>query len=191
MNKRTCTIDGCGSPTRARGWCSKHYQRWQTHGDPRGGGPAHYSTPEESFAARTERRGECLIWTGAKASDGYGHLQVNGRTTQVHRYAWECENGPIPDGMVIDHICHNRTCVNVAHLRLATQHQNSSNRSGARGFRKHNLPRGVCPKGPKYMARVKRLGVSYYLGTYATPEEASAVAVRARHDLFGEFAGRN
>ena len=168
-----------------------HYQRWLRHGDPRGGGPAHYSTPEEAFAARTERRGKCLIWTGAKDNTGYGRLQVNGRLATAHRYAYEEAHGPIPDGMVIDHICHKRTCVNVDHLRLATRQQNSANRSGVRGFRKHNLPRGVYPNGPKYMATVGHLGVSYYFGTYATPEEASAVAVRARHDLFGEFAGRD
>ena len=167
-----------------------HYKRWRRHGDPRGGG-RRYSTPEEAFAARTERRGECLIWTGAKDGDGYGHFQVNGRFTKVHRYAWECENGPIPDGMVIDHKDHcDHACCEPSHLRLATVAQNSANRAGVHGLRKHNLPRGVCPNGPNYMARVERLGVSYYLGTYATPEEASAVAVRARHDLFGEFAGK-
>jgi lambda repressor-like predicted transcriptional regulator len=31
---RVCTIDGCDKLVRARGWCSKHYQRWQRHGDP-------------------------------------------------------------------------------------------------------------------------------------------------------------
>lgn len=191
MNKRTCTIDGCGSPSRTRGWCNMHYTRWRRHGDTRGGGPAHYSTPEEAFAARTERRGECLIWTGAKGGNGYGHLQVNGRFTKAHRYAWECENGPIPDGMKLDHQNHcDPACCEPSHLRLATVAQNSANRAGAHRFRKHNLPRGVYPKGPNYMAMVRRLGVSYYLGTYATPEESSAVAVRARHDLFGEFAGR-
>ena len=190
MDKNTCNIGGCDRTLYARGWCSKHYKRWRRHGDPRGGGPANYSTPEEAFAARTERRGRCLVWTGSKDSGGYGQLRVNGRVTKAHRYAWEEANGPIPDGMMIDHICHNRTCVNVEHLRLATRQQNNSNRAGVSGFRKHNLPRGVSPNGPNYMARVKRLGVSYYLGTYATPEEASAVAVRAREDLFGEFAGR-
>ena len=189
MNKRTCNIDGCGRPTHARGLCSKHYMRWWTHGDPRGGGRC-YSAPEEAFAARTERRGECLVWTGAKDGGGYGHLKVNGRLTKAHRYAYEEEYGPIPDGMEIDHICHNRACVNVDHLRLATAAQNNANRSGARGFRKHNLPRGVYPNGTKYTAVVRRLGVSYCLGTYATPEEASTVAVRAREDLFGEFAGK-
>jgi len=34
MNKRTCSINGCDGPVSGRGWCSKHYQRWQSNGDP-------------------------------------------------------------------------------------------------------------------------------------------------------------
>lgn len=30
----TCTIEGCGGSHTARGYCSKHYERWRTHGDP-------------------------------------------------------------------------------------------------------------------------------------------------------------
>ena len=29
-----CTVDGCSRPLLARGWCSTHYSRWRTHGDP-------------------------------------------------------------------------------------------------------------------------------------------------------------
>lgn len=31
---QTCTIDGCDKPMRARRWCSMHYSRWRTYGDP-------------------------------------------------------------------------------------------------------------------------------------------------------------
>lgn len=34
MPDRTCSIDGCSAPWFCRGWCSKHYSRWQRHGDP-------------------------------------------------------------------------------------------------------------------------------------------------------------
>ncbi len=38
MTERTCSIDGCERPTgvpgTARGWCSRHYGRWQRWGDP-------------------------------------------------------------------------------------------------------------------------------------------------------------
>lgn len=34
MAKATCKIDGCEDPAAGRGWCSKHYQRWQNNGDP-------------------------------------------------------------------------------------------------------------------------------------------------------------
>jgi hypothetical protein len=39
MAQRTCSIGGCDTPPRARGWCPKHWQRWRKHGDPLGGGP--------------------------------------------------------------------------------------------------------------------------------------------------------
>ena len=190
MTEHTCTIDGCGSPAHARGWCSKHYRRWQRHGDPRGGGPSCYSTPEEAFAARAERRGECLIWTGAKDSTGYGNLQVNGSITKAHRYAWECENGPIPDGMMIDHICHKRACINVDHLRLATRHQNSSNRAGATA-RSSTGVRGVYPRGSRFRVGIKSRGALRWYGTFDSIEEASRVATRERARLFGDFAGRD
>lgn len=34
MTARPCTVPGCTRPTRSRGWCSMHYQRWHRHGHP-------------------------------------------------------------------------------------------------------------------------------------------------------------
>lgn len=185
----TCSIDGCENGGRVtRGMCPKHYNRWRRHGDPLTS--MDYTDPEEAFAARTEPLvwSSCVIWTGG-TDNGYGYLRVNGREVRAHRYAWERENGPIPDGMVIDHKCWERSCVNVDHLRLATRQQNVQNRSGARKGRVHDLPRGVNRNGRGYSARVTVGGVLHHLGTFKTPEEASAAAQAERAVLFGEFAG--
>lgn len=38
MSDRTCLIDGCDRPPRARGWCKPHWERWRKHGST---GPTH------------------------------------------------------------------------------------------------------------------------------------------------------
>ena len=43
---------------------------------------------------------------------------------QAHRWAWELINGEIPKDMVIDHMCRNRQCVAIDHLRMVTQQEN-------------------------------------------------------------------
>ena len=34
MPESTCSIKNCEAVVLARGWCSKHYDRWRKHGDP-------------------------------------------------------------------------------------------------------------------------------------------------------------
>ena len=187
---KQCSIDGCEKRHYARGWCSMHHARWRAHGDPLV--TLTYATPEEAFLARTEPLlwSGCVVWTGTLNSDGYGELRVNGRTVKAHRYAWERERGPIPDGTEVDHTCWERSCTNPEHLRLATRSQNSAYLGGARKGRKYDLPRGVTPSGRGYRAQVKHNGQYHYLGTFDTPEAASIAAQNKRALLFGEFAGR-
>lgn len=66
---------------------------------------------------------ECWVWQGA-LHKGYGIMRVAGHQRPVHRVAWELEHGPIPDGLVIDHLCRNRACVNTAHMELVTPGEN-------------------------------------------------------------------
>lgn len=35
MSRPGCTLDGCGRPHYARGYCRAHHARWRRHGDPR------------------------------------------------------------------------------------------------------------------------------------------------------------
>lgn len=187
---KTCNVDGCENGGKLRrGWCNRHYLRWHRHGDPLAGNTK-YTDPEEAFLARTEPIvGDpgCVIWTGTLNSDGYGSLAVNGRMVSAHRYAWECENGPIPDGMVIDHTCWERACTNPEHLRLATRSQNSAYLSGARKGR--SLPRGVVRSGNGYRALVTVSGRAINAGSFPTIERATIAVKNCRAFYFGEYAG--
>ena len=149
-----------------------------------------YKSIEEAFAARTERRGECLIWTGAKTSHGYGHALIGGEHYYIHRYAWERVNGPIPDGMLVDHREHcDPACAEVSHLRLATYSQNGRNRSGPMPGSKTGV-RNVSPYRGGYIVTLRRNGKRMSFGTYSTIAEAAKVAEQARREVYGEFAGK-
>ena len=186
----TCSIENCNAKAITRGWCKRHYTRWIRHGDA-ARDPGLATSPEAAFALRTERVGDCLIWGGAKTPGGYGAFRQAGTFYYAHRYAWERANGAIPEGRVIDHICHNKACVEIAHLRLATNAQNARNRSGAQ--RGRDLPRGVTQMkdGRGFRAQVSKDGRTHSLGAYSTPDEAARVAADFRAEVFGEFAGRS
>lgn len=68
---------------------------------------------------------DCVCWTGAQSSKGYGQVRHNGRVEYVHRLAWIEANGPIPDGMTVEHSCRVRCCLNVRHMELVTRPENS------------------------------------------------------------------
>lgn len=183
-----CNVNDCPSPARARGWCMKHYKRWSKHGDPLA--VKHiYRDPEAAFEARTEWRGDCLVWTGSGIRAGYGTISVFGKAVRVHRYAWTRAHGSIPDSAQVDHICWNRRCVNVDHLRLATPGQNCSNLQGANRANKTTGRRNVQLVRGRYRVSVVKDGHRFG-GYYSTLDEAVVAADLLRRSLFGEFSGR-
>ena len=189
MATQTCSLAECTSLVRTAGLCNAHYQRRLKHGDPRSGGPRIYADPATTFAARTERDGDCIVWTGRRDHRGYGRLTVRGRSTPAHRYSWESERGEVPAGMELDHTCWNRACVSPEHLRLASRAQNVQNMSGPRSDNRSGY-RGVSRDGNKWVARVTVGGVEHAQYGFGTPEEAARAAAALRAELFGEFAGR-
>jgi hypothetical protein len=70
----------------------------------------------------------CIEWVGArsKSSAGYGQFWLDGRLRPAHRVAWEDRHGPIPDGLVCDHLCRNMRCVNTDHIRIVTVSENTT-----------------------------------------------------------------
>lgn len=184
-----CSYDECEKQAEKRSLCSTHYSYWRKRGNPAPLRRA-YTDPDEAFRARSKSQGECIVWTGAKNDRGYGKLWTfddDGRRkiTYAHRYAWERERGAIPEGMHLDHTCHNKSCVNVAHLRLATNKQNHENLRGARSDSRSGIRGAIwSAQKQKWAAQVHHHGIRHHLGFYDTPEEAGHIAAAKRSELF-------
>lgn len=82
--------------------------------------------PKVRFWAKVDKDGPngCWIWKGATTNEGYGEFWVVDRVVRAHRYAYELIIEPIPEGMTIDHLCRNTSCVNPEHMEVVTGHQN-------------------------------------------------------------------
>jgi hypothetical protein len=70
----------------------------------------------------------CWIWTGYKRDytrEQYGFFKLKGKVRPAHRVAYEDIIGPIPSGLVLDHLCRNPSCVNPFHLEPVTRQVNT------------------------------------------------------------------
>ncbi len=116
MEHPTCSVSGCVTAGQlARGMCNLHYKRWQKWGDPLYSGPS----VTDRFWAKVQLPAEpegCWLWTGATIR-GYGAFNVGkGKVVYAHRWSYEEANGPIPDGLTLDHLCRTPLCVKPTHL---------------------------------------------------------------------------
>jgi len=87
----------------------------------------------------------CIVWTKSTNLKGYGKMCIGTNKSgtiyrspvYTHRFAWALKHGmaALPKGngqerkgdrMVLNHMCHNRKCVNTNHLEVILQSENSS-----------------------------------------------------------------
>jgi hypothetical protein len=128
-DRSACTVTGCAGIVVSRKLCNRHYLKLVRHGNPLAGSEMPTGSDSERFWMNVDRTSDCWVWTAGTYADGYGAAKdsrVPRGQSRAHRLAYEWIVGPIPEGLVIDHVCHNRRCVNPSHLRAVTREENGS-----------------------------------------------------------------
>jgi hypothetical protein len=132
-----CHVDGCENVEQLRvGLCDMHYRRFRRNGHV---GPAEslriigddlarfWSHIDQAgpIPAYPAGLGPCWVWNhGYRDQFGYGYMALDRDPIGAHRVAWMLLVGPIPEGLTIDHLCRNTSCVNPEHLEPVTNSEN-------------------------------------------------------------------
>lgn len=77
-----------------------------------------------NFEKHIEKTHSCWLWTGSQDGRGYGLFFDGVKPVRAHRYSYMVYKSEIPQGLVIDHLCRVRNCVNPEHLEAVTQKEN-------------------------------------------------------------------
>ena len=80
---------------------------------------------EVRFWAKVQKTDACWLWTAAKHPFGYGHIKIDGRVEAAHRVSWQMARGPVPEGLVLDHLCRTPSCVRPDHMEPVTLWENT------------------------------------------------------------------
>lgn len=85
----------------------------------------------------------CWMWAGTKDASGYGSVLYQGKMHRAHRLFYAHMVGPIEEGLHVDHLCNNKSCVNPKHLEAVTPKENCIRSVIRRGARR--IPSPVSP----------------------------------------------
>lgn len=155
---KICSVDGCEGAVQSRGLCTKHYTRLRRHGTTDASNLRINGSAAERFRRRYDVTPDgCWLWNSRSLYKGYAAFQTERGVVRAHRWSYEYFKGPIPEGMQVDHLCHNadktcaggstchhRRCVNPEHLEAVDNLTNLSR------SHRHHVNRTHCPQGHPY-----------------------------------------
>lgn len=126
---------------------------------------------------------QCWEWTGSTVRGGYGTIwRYQSRPILAHRFSYEHHKGPVPEGKIVRHTCHNSRCVNPAHLILGTHEENMADMKAAGRRLGRNSGSALLPKTLRRMRHLLALG-------YTQREVASELGVHRSTVQRAEYRG--
>lgn len=100
---------------------------------------------EERFWKKVKKTKKCWNWIAGKRN-GYGNFWNGVFSEPAHRFSYKLLIGDIPEGLVLDHLCRNHSCVNPKHLEIVTQRVNTLRGVGPSAI---NSKKTHCKNGHK------------------------------------------
>lgn len=115
---------------------------------------------------------------------GYGQIRVGGRAYRAHRLAYELRSGPLPRGAILLHSCDNPACINLDHLTVGTQADNTADMMAkARGFTGDACSWAKLSEAQVIEVRQRLCGPDYRRGDIAAMARKLGVSVSTISDI--------
>lgn len=120
---------------------------------------------------------------GTRRKDGYIQVKLEGKDNLAHRIVWEMHNGPIPDGMQIDHINHIRDDNRIENLRIVSNLANGMNQGMPKNNKSGVTGVGWYKKTGRWRVQIRANGKSMTVGYF----DDFDIAVAARKDAESKY----
>ena len=115
-------------------------------------------TELERFFKKVNKTETCWLWTAGVSTRGYGVFHNTLISSKyAHRYAYSAFVGAIPEGLVVDHLCGIKLCVNPEHLEPVTNKENLRRGEVGQKNAEHHRAKTHCKNGHEYTEETTRL----------------------------------